>query len=318
MITLDDSDVEQLLDYPAAIEALHGLFLAVADSETENFPFVRQALRGDRGFCGVKSGCNYRTGGLGLKAGGYWNGNARLNLDRHQSTVLLLDIDTGQPTALVAGNSLTAIRTAAASALACRELSRPDARRLSVLGTGRQALCQVDAVRTVRPIETVRAWSPTAEHVRAFGRAIEARGLAFEAAPTPAAAVARADIVVTVTPARTPLLRAADLSPGVHLSAMGSDMAGKQELDAEILRRGRTFADDVAQASAIGESQHLAGASAGAPAGVRPFSDLLAGRAEGRRGEAEVTVYDGTGLALQDIAAAQVVLARARAPGAVA
>ncbi len=158
MILVGEGQVEELADYASLIAAMDEVFIACARGQVENYPFVRSHLKGGQDLFGVKSGCNYATGDLGLKAGGYWSGNAENGIDRHQSTVLLIDIETGRPRALVAGNNLTALRTAAAGAAAARQLARPEASRVAILGTGRQALFQLKALCEVRALESIVAW----------------------------------------------------------------------------------------------------------------------------------------------------------------
>ena len=179
MIVITENQVENLAQYPALIAAMDAVFIAAARSQTENYPFVRSELRDARGLFGIKSGCNYAAGTLGLKCGGYWNQNAAKQKDRHQSTVLLIDIDTGEPSALVAGNNLTALRTAAAGASAARALARENAQHVAILGTGRQALFQIQALCAIRPIRSVTAWSRSAENVAVFGESVRALGLDF-------------------------------------------------------------------------------------------------------------------------------------------
>ena len=308
MIVVAEDQVEELADYASLIEAMDEVFIACSRGQVENYPFVRSHLRGDRDLFGVKSGCNYATGDLGLKAGGYWSGNAANGFDRHQSTVLLIDIETGKPRALVAGNNLTALRTAAAAAAAARRLARPDASRVAILGTGRQALFQLKALVEVRPLSSVVAWSRSPANVEMFGRQARGLGLEFTAAETPGAAVREADILVTVTPSIEPLIFLADVPPGVHINAMGSDTRGKRELSNDLMAAGRIWADDVEQASAIGECQYLPNL-----AGVCAIGDVLIRGVD--RGRDEITVFDGTGLALQDLAAASLIISAAARRG---
>ena len=308
MILVSERQVEELADYPSLIDAMDQVFIACAQKQVDNYPFVRSHLRGAQDLFGVKSGCNYATGDLGLKVGGYWSGNAGKGLDRHQSTVLLIDIETGQPRALVAGNNLTALRTAAAAAAAARRLARPDASRVAILGTGRQALFQLKALREVRPIRSVAAWSRSPDPIAEFGRQVRALGLEFTAASTPSAAVREADIIVTVTPATEPLLHLADVQAGAHVNAMGSDTQGKRELSGDLMAGARVWTDDLLQASAIGECQHLPSL-----AGVREFGELLVEGAQ--RDDSGITIFDGTGLALQDLAAANLIISAAASRG---
>ncbi len=308
MILVNEEQVEELADYASLIGAMDEVFIACSHGQVENYPFVRSHLRGGYDLFGVKSGCNYATGDLGLKAGGYWSGNADNGFDRHQSIVLLIDIETGRPRALVAGNNLTALRTAAAAAAAARRLARPDASRVGMLGTGRQALFQLKALVEVRPLRSVVAWSRSPANVELFGRQVRALGLEFAPAETPGAAARDAEILVTVTPSMAPLVHLADVSPGAHINAMGSDTQGKRELSNDLMTAARIWADDVEQASAIGECQYLPSLAA-----VGALGDVLIRGLD--RGRDDITVFDGTGLALQDLAAASLIISAAASCG---
>ncbi len=306
IVVVTEEQVELLADFSSLISAMDKVFVACAQREIDNYPFVRSFLRGTQNLFGIKSGCNYTTGDLGLKCGGYWDNNERKNIDRHQSTVLLIDIETGQPRAFVAGNNLTALRTAAAAAAAARLLARKNSRCVAILGTGRQALFQLKALCEIRPIKSVFAWSRSLERAEIFGEQVRSLGLSFTAARTPAAATREADIIVTVTPSSEPLINLADVSPGVHINAMGSDTQGKRELSADLLGAGRIWADDIQQASVIGECQHLPSL-----AKVSDVGSLLIGTIRYERGDDEITIFDGTGLALQDLAAASLIMSAA-------
>jgi ornithine cyclodeaminase len=299
VIVITEQQVAAFSDYPSLISAMESVFIACAKRDVDNYPFVRSYLRGTRNLFGVKSGSNYMTGDLGLKCGGYWPDNARHNLDAHQSTVLLLDAATGQLRALVAGNTLTALRTAAAAAVAARWLARRDASHVAVLGAGRQAIFQIRALREVRPIRSVSAWSRSVERAEALGDQVRAMGLSYSSVRTPIEAVRDADIVVTVTPSNEPLIGLADIAPGAHINAMGSDTQGKRELSSDLLDAGRIWADDIKQASMIGECQYLS-----STADVAAIGELLMRRDDFLRSGDDITIFDGTGIALQDLAAA--------------
>jgi len=311
MFLISEDEVARFSDYDGLIGAMDEVFAACASGQASTFPFVREYLAAEDAYFGIKSGCNLAGRLLGLKAGGYWNRNSAMGVDRHQSTVLLVDPSSGRARALVAGNNLTALRTAAASAAATRRLSRPDAASLAILGTGRQALFQIAATARVRPVRSVVAWSPTLSNIDELRDGVRALGIAFGAAGTPQEAARTADIVITVTPAKKPLLSLADVRPGTHISAMGSDTAGKRELGDDLLEKASVWADDVKQAREIGECQHLP-----ATRPIASLGDVLLGLAPGRASIDEITVYDGTGLGLQDLAGAEMVIGEGLKAGA--
>lgn len=306
---ITDEQVAQLTDYPTLIGAMEEVFLACAQGEIDNFQFVRTQLRGAQRLFSIKSGCNYQTGDLGLKCGGYWEHNHSRGLDRHQSTVLLVDSETGQPRALVAGNSLTALRTAAAAAAAARCLARKDSTHVGLLGAGRQALFQLKALCEVRPIRSVSVWSRSWERVQVLGEQVRGLGLSFVAARAPGEATRDADIIVTVTPSTKPLIELADVPPGAHINAMGSDTRGKRELSTDLLEAGQIWADDVQQAGLIGECQYLPSLDSVSCVGELLQQEVF------NRPKGGITIFDGTGIALQDLAAASLVLSKATRRG---
>jgi ornithine cyclodeaminase len=155
---------------------------ALDRADAASYPVVREKLGDPAAVFGVKTGYDRSAGALGLKAGGYWAGNAARGLTNHQSTTLLFDPATGQAAALVGANYLTGVRTGAVAALATRRLARPDAHMLGIVGTGTQALYQLDAIRCVRPIDEVVAWNRTPARLDAFLDAVRARGLVARAA----------------------------------------------------------------------------------------------------------------------------------------
>lgn len=290
-----------------ALAAMRTLFAEVAAGEADNFPVVRERPGIAESVYGVKSGVNRAQDLLGLKIGGYWPGNTALGMARHQSTVVLTNPRTGQPTALVGGNLLTALRTAAAAALSIDVLARPDARTLGVIGAGGQALWHVQAALEVRAFDRVLVWNRTQEAAERLAAAI---GPKAQVVATAEALVANSDAVITITGATTPLFDADAVRPGTHFACMGSDTAGKGETPVGLLARACVFADSIDQSLTLGEGQRL-------PDGQRPnaLGDVIAGRHPGRAGPDDVTLFDGTGLGLQDLAMAQLALRKAVAAG---
>jgi ornithine cyclodeaminase len=290
----------------------------MAQGRARNFNVVREALGHQDAVFGVKTGCSNAGPVLGLKAGGYWPHNHGRGLTNHQSATLLFDADTGRAAALVSANYLTGVRTGAASAIATQCLSRPDSSVLGILGTGGQALYQLQATLAVRAIRRVHAWGRSADKVAAFGREVEKLGLEFVAGDRESV-VRNADVLVTVTPAREALVEKAWVRPGTHINAMGADTRGKQELDPALLAEAAVFVDEAAQAVTIGECQHAHAAGLLRQEDLHPLGAVLAGTRPGRSSPEQVTVFDGTGVALQDLVVADLAwrLARERGAGSV-
>lgn len=297
-IVISESESAAMIDEDLALEAAKAAFLATGTV----FPVVVGHTTDERNRITLKSGA--AAGLIGVKIGSYWPGNDEAGIPRHGSTVVLLDPGTGRLAAVVEAATANAYRTAAADALAVEALARPDARILAVFGTGHQARYDVRAVAKVRAIEQVLVVGRRPEAARELAGAITAE-TGLPATPAGArTALAETDIVITATTARQPLFDAQWVRPGTHLSAMGADAQGKQELPTGLYARASLFCDLPDQSLAIGELQHAVRAD------PTPLGAVLTGEAPGRRSSEEITVFDSSGFALQDLALASALLAR--------
>ena len=291
-----------------AFVAVEAVFAAMARGEAYNFPVVREALGEGRQY-GFKSGLDRAGASLGVKAGGYFPGNAGRGMINHQSSVFLFDPESGRPVAMVGGNLLTALRTAAASAISIDRLARADAKVLGIVGAGHQAGFQLRAAARVRAFERVIGWNLHPEMLPKLAAVAAGVGLPFEAVGLER--MVEADVIVTITSSPAFSLAAAHVGPGTHLACMGTDTAGKQEVDPALLARASVFCDEVAQSVSIGEAQHAVAAGLLEAGEIVPLGDVLIGWHPGRRSAAEITLFDGTGVGLQDLAVAGVALSRA-------
>jgi ornithine cyclodeaminase len=312
MLIVPENLIAELVSPGDAFSAVEATFAAMARSEAYNFPVVREAL-GDGRQYGFKSGLDRSSQMLGVKAGGYFPGNAAKGIINHQSTVFLFDPDTGRPTAMVGGGLLTALRTAAASAISIGRLARVDARVLGMVGAGHQAGFQLRAAARVRNFERVIAWNLHPDMLPKLGQIAAELGLPFEAVSLER--MVEADVIITITSSPAASLMSAHVSPGCHLACMGTDTKGKQEVEPALLGRASVFADEVAQSVTIGEAQHAVAAGLVDAAAITPIGDVLIGQHPGRRSAEEITLFDGTGVGLQDLAVAAVAVTRAHERG---
>ena len=308
MLIIPEALIAQLVSSEDAFTAVEATFAAMARGEAYNFPVVREALGEGRQY-GFKSGLDRSGHMLGVKAGGYFPGNAAKGIINHQSTVFLFDPDTGQPTAMVGGGLLTALRTAAASAISIDRLARKDARVLGMVGAGHQAGFQLRAAARVREFQKVIAWNLHPDMLPKLGAIAAELGLPFEAVPLER--MVEADVIVTITSSPAASLMAAHVSPGTHLACMGTDTKGKQEVEAGLVAGASVFADEVAQSVSIGEAQHAVADGSLDATAITPLGEVLVGRHPGRRSAEEITLFDGTGVGLQDLAVAAVAVRRA-------
>lgn len=316
MRIISENDARQLVSMQDAIAAVEQGLAAMARGHARNYPVVREVLGHQGAVFGVKTGADTQTPLLGLKAGGYWPHNTSKGHTNHQSATVLFDPETGRACAVVSANHLTGVRTGAASAIATRWLSRPDSSVLAIIGTGAQSAYQLQATLLVRPIRQVRAWDPLPDNLARFGELVRGLGLDFVGAHDPRSAVERADVVITATPSSQALVDSAWVRPGTHISAMGADTRGKQELDPALVARCALFHDELAQAISIGECQHAFAAGLIDEARFRAsLGEVVAGLRAGRQDDAEVTLFDGTGVALQDLVVARLALTQAELRG---
>jgi len=286
-----------------AFKAVESVFAAMASGDAYNFPVIREAIGYQDALYGFKSGFDRAGLSLGLKSGGYWPHNAARGLTNHQSTVFLFDPDTGKLDALVGGNYLTAVRTAAASSVSIAHLARPDSSVLGIVGAGHQTSFQLRAALEQRAFEKVVAWNRHPEKLESLEALVKKSGLSFEAVE-PKQLCAQSDVIVTITSAHEALLLDDWIRPGTHIACMGTDTKGKQEIDAEIFARASVFTDEIAQAITIGEAQHAFASGLITETTITAIGDVINGNHRGRTSADEITLFDGTGVGLQDLAAA--------------
>ncbi len=240
--------------------------------------------------------------------------NRRLGLETHQGVVVLFGVETGEPLAVIDAGAITAVRTAAVSALATQVLAREDANDLAVIGTGVQARTHVAAIGMVRAVRRVRAWSPTPERLRSFvNDAASLVEAPVEAATSAREAVRGADIICCVTSARSPVVEGAWVAPGAHVNAVGASTPDARELDTALIARARVYVDR--RESALAEAGDVLLPIAEGSVGVEhirgELGEVLTGGVAGRESPDDITVFKSLGLAVEDVAAAHHVHAAA-------
>src|SRR5690349_30764 len=256
-----------------------------------------------------------------LKAVCIMPGNPARGLDAHQGLVTLFDGETGVPTAILDASAITAVRTAAVTAVATGALARPDAATLAVLGAGTQARAHLRALAGVRAFERVRVYAPTTAHAEDVAAEASTAGLAGVSVTVAASAqeaLRDADVVVTVTNAREPVLRREWLKPGAHLNAVGASSPQNREIDTATVAASALFCDSRESLQNEAGEFRLA-VTEGLITGVEhvraELGEVLAGTAAGRRDAGELTMFRSLGLAVEDLAAAQCAVATATEQG---
>lgn len=232
------------------------------------------------------------------------NNPARFDLPTVMATVIYSDPETAYPLAIMDGTSITLLRTGAAAAVATKYLAVPDARSLGLIGAGDQAVTQLRAIAAVRPIEEVVVNDVDEEATDAF---IECFGDDFAVSAGTIADAAQCDVLSTVTPVETPIVDRSDVGPNTHINAMGADAAGKQELDQAILHEAKLVIDDFEQCTHSGEINVPWSAGSIDEDDIdAELGNVVIGEADGRSDGDGITVFDSTGLAIQDIATARI------------
>lgn len=312
MIIVPEKEIAELVTAADAYSAVEQVFVAMAERKAFNFPVVREAIGHGDALYGIKSGFDRARLNLGLKSGGYWPLNTKRGLANHQSTILLFDADTGKCRAVVGANLLTALRTAAAAAVSVTHLARKDARVLGIVGAGHQSAFQLRAVARQRPFTTVLAWNRTPAKLEKLAQVAASLNLSFHAVSLEELG-AKSDVIVTITSSFAPILLDRHVRAGTHLACMGTDTRGKQEVETALIRRASLFADEVRQSTTIGECQHAIADATVTEQSITELGSVINGSHPGRRSEDEITLFDGTGVALQDLAVAAVAVDRAMA-----
>ena len=316
-LVLTASEVLQVLDMDLALAAAEEAFRAYGEGRVNMPPKSYLTLaRGD--FRAMYGEIFLPQGHIcGLKWVNVHPGNPQQGLLTVMAKVLLNDPDTGLEFADLDGTHETNFRTGAAGGLAAKYLARPEASRLGLIGAGAQARTQVDAIVKVRPLGEVVVFNRHLEHAEAFAEKISAiYGVPARAVATAPKAVRDMDIVVTTTPSTSPVVMRDWVSPGTHINAIGADAAGKQELDPAILRVARVVIDDWAQARHSGEINVPLSKGEITPEMIYgSLGEIVAGQKPGRENPEEITVFDSTGLIIQDLALAYAIYLKAREQG---
>ena len=256
------------------------------------------------------------TGIVGVKVNGRFPPLEPGQGQRVSGTILLADAANGQPLALVDSMLVTSLRTAAVTVIAARLLARAGSSQALLVGAGRQARTQIDALRLAGGIARVGVHDVARERADEVVAYASEQGLESWFAPSVSEAARESDVIVTITPAVAPLLRDGDVTDGTLVVALGADGPGKQELDPAILARAKVVVDVLEQAEESGELQHALAAGLMTRDEVHAeLGEVVAGVKPGRVDDADTFVFDGTGTALQDVAAASLLVAEARAQG---
>jgi ornithine cyclodeaminase/alanine dehydrogenase-like protein (mu-crystallin family) len=311
-LILTRQDIARLMTGAAWLDAVEIGFRAAAEGKAHAPPPM--TLPGTGGAFHAKgASLGLDRPYVGLKLNGNFPDNAALRgLPTIQGALLLCDGETGSLLAIMDSIEMTLGRTAAATALAARFLARPDSSTVLICGCGAQGRAQLAALRDVLPLARAFAWDRDESRARAFAEDMAGETFPVDPVGDLAAAARRSDVIVTCTTAREPFLDAGFVRPGTFVAAVGADSPDKSEIDPGLMATALVVADVLDQCAVMGDLRLAFASALMTPGGVHAeLGDLVAGRKPGRTSDAQVTLFDSTGTALQDVAAAAFVYERA-------
>ncbi|MBV6303344.1 ornithine cyclodeaminase family protein [Candidimonas humi] len=307
---VSESESASIVDHALAYEAVRQAFIAAVDPGSRVFPAVIAHGSDRANRFSLKAGVTSAL--AGVKMGFNWPANKLRSMPSHNSIIVILDQEVGKIEAVIEAGVANAYRTSAANAVATDVLARPDAHTLAIFGAGNQAGYECAAIARIRPITQVLVVNRDESRGQAFAERLRRDGMNASVVPTQHACEV-ADIIVTATASQIPLFDAGWVRPGTHVSAMGADSKGKQELPVSLLLRSRLFCDLPEQSLRIGEFQHISDAASAAVQSVTAIGSILMGAAAGRNSASEITVFDSSGIALQDLFIGRCILEALRA-----
>jgi len=331
---LTDDDVKSMLDIRSAIESVEKAYAMKASNKARLFPLISEDLHPGSADMDIKSGVLNEEDVFGLKLVAWFGKNVKIGLPALTGLSMLFDLKTGFLKSIINARYLTGLRTGAAGAIGIKYLARQNSKVLLVVGTGTQAVFQVAAaLSAVESIKKVYIFNPAQyESAVRFQRSIKKElgkiandfkdpdnknwhkrleAIEFIVVASPVEALAETDAVITITPSRKPLILKEWIKPGIHFSCIGADMGGKQEIDEKILDDAVVFVDDIAQASTVGETQKAIREGNLCIDQLTEIGHLILGNTRGRQSDKDITVFDSTGISLQDLAVSSYLLAKA-------
>ncbi|EJY5107904.1 ornithine cyclodeaminase family protein [Salmonella enterica] len=298
---ITEEDSARLISHEMAYRAVRDALAAASEPEARSFPVVHGQGCNPINSFSIKASATEELSGL--KVGSFWPGNSEYGLPRHNSIIFLMNQENGKMAAAIEAGKVNAYRTAASNAVAADLLARNESSTLAVFGAGHQARYECAALARIRPIKTVLIVGRDAGRSEKMAKELCESGLDARVSDAKSACQG-ADIIVTATPARAPLFRTEWVKPGTHVVSMGSDAVGKQELPPELFSKARLFCDLPSQARVIGEFQHVT-----ENLQLTAIGSVITGKAVGRVSELDITVFDSSGLSIQDLYIARCILA---------
>lgn len=331
---LSDDEVRSILDIKNTVEYVEKAYSLKSNNQARLFSLVSEEIFEGSAEMDIKSGMLDAEDVFGLKLVSWFGDNVKQGLPSITGMIMLFDLKNGLPKGMINAGYLTGMRTEAAGAVGVKYLAKQDSRVLMVVGTGAQAVFQIAATLSeVQTINKVYIYDPLRyENAMRFQHSIKIElgkilndimdtdninwkrrieSVQFIAVENPIKALEETDAVITITPSRKPLILKEWVRPGTHFSCVGADMTGKQEIDEKIFEGALVYVDDIAQAYTVGETQSAVNAGILGKNKLIEIGELILGKSKGRTGDKEITIFDSTGIALQDLAVSKYILLKA-------
>jgi len=303
-LLINKEDVRKLLIMKEVIPAVEEAYKAFNSDQVLQPAYVSIHLPAPRGEIDFKAGYYASNEVISMKAssGGFNNNPAAFSLPTGMGTILLFDARSCALTCIMDGSLITGFRTGAAGAVSVKVLARKNAKKITSIGTGNQARNQIRAIHEIMKIEEIHAWDSSPEALARYKKDIEHEfGIAVIPADTKKEAVGQADILITTTRGKGPLVEAGWVKAGTHIVAIGTDQPGKQELDPEIFRNAKIVNDSIEQCIEKGETWHPLNKNIITKEDIHAeIGEILLGKKPGRENDEEITIFDSTGMAIQD------------------
>jgi len=339
MLALSHEDTEKLLDMETVIEKVEQAYSLKHQKEAALWPMIFHEFEEGVADMDIKSGHLMGANIFGLKLVSWFGPNAEKNLPQLVGTVMVFDGATGAPKAILSAEHVTCMRTGAAGAVGAKYFARQDSKNLLMVGTGNQAAFQIAATLMVMPsLEKVYLWNPMSQdEAEAFKATISERlntefsshyddekaaeirkkfDVEFEVVTDIEKTTADSDIIITVTPSRKAMIMKDWVKPGTHFSCVGADMSGKQEIDEELFAIARVYTDDIIQSTNVGEAETAVKKGIIKPEDIiSEIGAVITGDVKGRLTDEDITIYDSTGIALQDLITADYAIKKAEKLG---
>lgn len=297
---ISESESSTLINHELAYDAIYQALIAATQPDTKSFPVVHGQASDTKNTFSIKSSANQHL--AGLKVGSFWEDNPKNGLPRHNALILLFNQANGKMAAAIEAGKVNAFRTAASNAVATQILARKDSKVLVIFGTGNQAKYECEALARIRNFDQILIVGRDQNKAETMAEDLKNLGIEIKIAGAKEACE-QADVIVTATSSHTPLFKAEWVKAGTHISSMGSDKQGKQELPPELFSQSGLFCDLNTQSKVIGEFQH-----APESAILMNIGDVLLANAQGRQSQEQITIYDSSGLSIQDLYIAQKIL----------